>query len=121
MEKKAMQLEHDMWEAALHRDVDAFKSFVSPTAVMICGGYRCLGSEYAGILENFYISGYSISDMEVVSSSDDEVVLHYILRVNMENARDKDLEGLFHIVSIWKKSGDTWQLILNMDSRIVEQ
>ena len=76
MEKKAMQLEHDMWEAALHRDVDAFKSFVSPTAVMICGGYRCLGSEYAGILENFYISGYSICDIEVVSSRYYDVVLN---------------------------------------------
>lgn len=121
MEKQVIQLEHEMWEAALHRDADAFKRLVSPTAVMICGGYRCSGSEYAGILENFYISGYSMGNMEVVSSSDDEVVLHYTLRVHVENARDKDLEGLFHIVSIWKRSGGTWRLILNMDSRIVGQ
>lgn len=121
MEEKIIQLEHDMWEAALHRDVVSFRNLVMPNAVMICGGYRCLGSEYAELIAEFNISGYSISNMEVVSSGENEVALHYVLKVDAESSRDKDLEGLFHVASIWKRSGEGWKLIFNMDSRIVGQ
>lgn len=120
MEKEIIQLEYNMWEAALHRDADSFKSLVCPNAIMICGGYRCMGSEYADIIQDFYISGYSISSMEVISSGKDEVILHYILRVDADKESHKDLEGLFHVVSVWKRTGEEWRLIFNMDSRIPE-
>ncbi len=115
---QVIQLEHDMWEAALHKDAEAFSKLVLPEAVMVCGGYRCSGSEYAGFIRDFDISGYSICDMEVISASEKEVTLHYVLRVEADNADAKDLEGLFHVVSIWKRCGDTWNLVFNMDSRI---
>lgn len=38
------------------------------------------------------------------------------LEVVDENA---ELEGIFHITSIWKKTSDKWKLIFNMDSRII--
>lgn len=58
--------------------------------------------------------------MEVILSSGSEVTLHYILRTQAEDSEAQDLAGLFHVVSIWKKSTDTWNLIFNMDSRILE-
>lgn len=39
--------ELSMWKAANNRDVKAFQELVAMDAVMICGGYRCLGAEYA--------------------------------------------------------------------------
>ena len=41
------ELEVRMWEAAKHRDPEAFLEVVSPDAVMVCGGQRCAGAEYA--------------------------------------------------------------------------
>ena len=118
MEDKVIQLEHEMWEAALHRDASAFKRLVSPDAVMVCGGYRCLGNEYAGFLADFDISGYSISNMEVIHASDTEVMLHYVIRTQTEGPNSQDLAGLFHIASLWTKKNGVWNLIFNMDSRI---
>lgn len=120
MEQTVIGLEHEMWEAVLRRDGDAFRRLVSPDAVMICGGYRCGGSEYAEMVADFSISEYAIEQMEVVSASEDEVILHYLLRVAVDNSRDADLAGLFHVVSVWKCAGGSWNLILNMDARIVE-
>lgn len=118
MEEKIIQLEQDMWEAALHRDVGAFEKLVAPDAVMVCGGYRCLGREYARFIAEFYISGYSLSQIEVVDSSRDQVILHYILKVAAQDSRAQDLAGVFHVVSVWKRTAEAWQLIFNMDSRI---
>lgn len=118
MEKQMIQLEHDMWEAVLRRDIQAFRNLVSPAAVMICGGYRCLGSEYAEIVSDFHIRKYEINGMEVISSEKNEVVLHYVLKIEADDRKDKDLEGLFHVVSIWKKGPKAWNLVFNMDSRI---
>lgn len=120
MENEVVQLEYKMWEAALHKDVVGFKELVLPDAVMICGGYRCLGDEYANFIADFNISGYSISNMEIIHLSDSEVTLHYVIRTQAEDSEAQDLAGLFHVVSIWKKKTDTWNLIFNMDSRIVE-
>ncbi|BCN29060.1 hypothetical protein [Anaeromicropila herbilytica] len=53
--------EYDMWKAASKRDVAAFKELVADDAIMICGGYRCLGAEYTEYIKDFYISGYKIT------------------------------------------------------------
>ena len=118
MERQIIQLEQDMWEAVLCGDVHTFQNLVSPNAVMICGGYRCLGSEYAAIMSDFHIQAYTIRNMEVIDSEENEVILHYIIKIEVEDKDDKDLEGLFHVVSIWKKRRNAWKLVLNMDSRI---
>lgn len=120
MENEVIRLEYKMWETALYKDVVGFKELVLPDAVMICGGYRCLGNEYAEFIADFNISGYSISDMEVIHVSDNEVTLHYVLRTQAEDMEAQDLAGLFHVVSIWRKNSDAWHLTFNMDSRIAE-
>lgn len=120
MEQRVMELEREMWEAALHQDTEGFKKLVLPDAVMVCGGYRCLGAEYAGFVADFNISGYDISQMEVIHAGDSEVTLHYLLRTRADDPNAQDLVGLFHVVSIWVKKQDGWHLLFNMDSRIAE-
>ena len=34
-------------------------------------------------------------------------------------AQYRDLQGIFHITTTWKKFGDVWKVIFNMDSRIM--
>lgn len=121
MEHQIIQLERAMWEAALHKNADAFRALVSPNAVMVCGGYRCLGSEYANFLQDFDITGYSIGSMELIHETENEVTLHYVIRIHAGAQTARDLQGLFHVASMWEKSGDAWNLIFNMDSRIVEE
>lgn len=120
MEKEIIKLEHTMWEAALHQDTKAFQKLVLPDAVMVCGGYRCLGSEYAGYIADFSISGYHIGNMEVIHCGEQEITLHYTIHTETTDPCAQDLAGHFHIVSMWKKTGDTWNLFFNMDSRMTE-
>lgn len=121
MENIIIQMEYEMWESVLHQDVANFRKLVSPDAVMVCGGYRCLGTEYASFIPDFMISGYEIRHMEVITSSEREVTLHYVIETRVDDVNAKDLSGLFHVVSIWKKNLQDWTLIFNMDSRILEQ
>lgn len=48
-----MVLETKMWEAAKNRNAVEFLNVVSEDAVMVCGGYRCTGKEYAEIISFF--------------------------------------------------------------------
>lgn len=34
-------------------------------------------------------------------------------------AQYRDLQGIFYITTTWKKHGDNWKVIFNMDSRIM--
>lgn len=118
LKEKIIDFEHDMWEAAFTKDVDAFKELVSADAIMICGGGRCLGSEYAEFIRDFNISKYSISDTEIIHMSSTLVQLHYIVNVEVCESGFSDLAGRFHVVSLWKKTDDKWSLRFNMDSRV---
>lgn len=114
------RLESDMWEAAFNRDMDTFKKLVAEDAVMICGGYRCLGIEYAGYIKDFYIKGYEIKNNEVILLNEDAVQILYNIEVEAEADPQNDLAGTFHVVSLWKKVNNDWKLYFNMDSRIME-
>ncbi|MBQ7926632.1 MAG: hypothetical protein IJ335_10125 [Lachnospiraceae bacterium] len=45
----AKELEIAMWEAAKNRNAKAFLEIVDKDAVMVCGGFRCSGADYAEI------------------------------------------------------------------------
>lgn len=115
-----LKKEYEMWEAASKRDVVAFKELVADDAIMICGGYRCLGSEYAEYIKDFYINGYEIKNEEVIFSSEEAVQIHYVIHVKTDLPETSDLGGVFHVVSLWKKVNNEWKLYFNMDSRIIE-
>lgn len=117
-EKLVIEKEHDMWKAASKRDVAAFKELVADDAIMICGGYRCLGAEYAEYIKDFYINGYKIINEEVIFSSEEAVQIHYVIDVKSDLPETADLAGVFHVVSLWKLEKNLWKLYFNMDSRI---
>lgn len=111
-------LERRMWEAAKARDAAAFLQLVDENAVMVCGGYRCTGREYAQIIGEFDCKSYEINCFEQVAQSDTLVQVHYVLKMEVERAENSDLAGTFHITSTWQKQNDGWRLVFNMDSRI---
>ena len=112
--------EMEMWVATCNRDVTAYRTLVAEDAVMICGGYRCLGSEYAGYIKDFDISSYEVKAREVIFEVENMVQIHYVIDVKTFAPEASDLSGLFHVVSLWKKINDDWKLFFNIDSRIIE-
>lgn len=109
-----------MWEAAKNRDAKAFLELVNEDAVMVCGGFRCSGAEYAEIIREFDVVAYEIGDFEMVLETEDVRQIHYVISTQVSDERNKDLEGRFHITSTWKREGNQWKLVFNMDSRVVE-
>jgi hypothetical protein len=118
-EELIFQNEYAMWKAASKRDVVAFNELVADDAIMICGGYRCLGVEYVEYIKDFYINGYEIKNEEVIFSSEEAVQIHYVIDVKTDSPETADLGGVFHVVSLWKMENCLWKLYFNMDSRIM--
>ena len=112
------ELEIKMWEAARNRDAEAFSDVVDERAVMVCGGFRCSGADYANIIKEFDIAQYKISNFEIIEETEMLCQIHYEIELTVADRKNADLEGAFHIASTWKKSADKWKLIFNMDSRI---
>ena len=137
------KLEKAMWEAAKNRSRADFLNLVDENAVMICGGYRCSGKEYANIIEDFDLADYEISDFEIVAETEDTeevlkkagtteneqrkpmnievgkfVQVHYSIETKVSDQKNSDLAGKFNVTSTWKNSGGKWKLVFNMDSRI---
>lgn len=50
------ELEIKMWNAAKSRDSKAFLEVVDENAVMVCGGFRCSGVDYAEIIKEFDVA-----------------------------------------------------------------
>lgn len=118
-EELVITKEHDMWKAASNRDVAQFKELVADDAVMICGGYRCLGAEYAEYIKDFDVDEYEIINEEVIFSSEEAVQIHYVIEVKTKLPEASDLGEVFHVVSLWKLVNNQWRLYFNMDSRII--
>ena len=119
IEELIFEKEYDMWKVTSKRDVVAFKELVADDAIMICGGYRCLGIEYADYIKDFYISGYEIKNKEVIYASEEAVQIHYVIDVKTDLPEAADLGGVFHVVSLWRKKNNLWKLYFNMDSKIM--
>lgn len=112
------ELEVKMWNAAQNRDAEVFLQVVDKDAIMVCGGFRCRGAEYAEIIKEFDVAEYTISNYEVVAECESLCQIHYVIEIKVADRKNADLEGLFHITSTWKRIGDSWKLVFNMDSRI---
>ncbi len=110
-----------MWEAARCRDKSAFSRLVSSEAVMVCGGFRCSGAEYAEIISEFGMSEYVISDFKAVVQTESVVQVHYLIRIKEDRPENADLAGLFHVTSTWRNDDGRWQLVFNMDQRLMNE
>ena len=119
MEKNIFEFEQKMWQAALDNDKITFLQLVSPDAVMVCGGFRCSGAEYAEIIKDFGISSFEITDFETVAAAEELIQVHYLVRTAADLPETADLAGQFHITSTWAKKNDVWTLIFNMDQRVM--
>ena len=113
------ELEKKMWESAKNDDITAFSKLVSADAVMICGGYRCTGEQYAQFISDFGITDFEITDFEIILETDRVVQVHYIVKTIVDTEENEDLEGVFHVTSTWEKRGSDLKLVFNMDSRIM--
>ena len=112
--------EMDMWEAALNKDANKFLELVAEDAIMVCGGYRCLGKEYAEYIKDYDISSYVLLAYEIIFQTESLVQIHYVMKTETEMQSDSDLAGEFHITSTWRKMNEGWKLIFNLDSRILK-
>lgn len=113
------ELENKMWQFAKDSDKNGFAKLVSADAVMVCGGYRCTGAEYAEFISDFGISDFEITNFEIVHETDKTVQVHYIVKTTADVPENADLAGTFHVTSTWKKHNGEWVLVFNMDSRIM--
>ncbi|MBQ8281042.1 MAG: nuclear transport factor 2 family protein [Lachnospiraceae bacterium] len=121
MRNTILALENKMWEAAKNGDKESFMELVSEEAVMVCGGYRCSGSEYGDFISDFGISDFEISCFEIVCETDNVVQVHYIVVTTADSPENADLAGVFHVTSTWVKCENEWKIVFNMDSRIIEE
>lgn len=111
-------LEKAMWEAALNKDGAAFSELAADDAVMLCGGARLTGAQYAELVGGYGISGYELSEFELLTVTHTLFQVHYIVRTMADSRENADLAGMFRVTSTWEKRGDSWRLIFNMDQRI---
>ena len=109
-----------MWECAKNGDKTGFMQLVSADAVMVCGGYRCSGAEYAGFIGDFGICAFEIMNFEVVHETDMTVQVHYVVKTTADSPENADMARLFHVTSTWSKINGEWKIVFNMDSRIME-
>lgn len=114
------ELENKMWQAAKDGNKAEFARLVSADTVMVCGGYRCTGAEYAEFVSNLGISGFEITNFEIVHETDKTVQVHYIVTTTADVPENADLAGTFHVTSTWENLNGEWVLVFNMDSRIME-
>ncbi|MBQ9484060.1 MAG: nuclear transport factor 2 family protein [Ruminiclostridium sp.] len=115
------KLETSLWEAAKRRDKAAFLRLTDDSTVMVCGGYRCTGSEYAGIIADFDCRAYTIENFEVVCSDTESVQVHYVLIMEVKNPRNSDLAGKFHVTTTWHRKDGRWKIAFNMDQRMMRE
>lgn len=118
MTEKIKFFETAMWEAAKARNPEEFLKLVDENAVMVCGGFRCSGAQYAEIISEFDIADYTITNFEIVAEDENLCQVHYVIKTAVSEERNADLAGVFHITSTWRKNGEDWRLIFNMDSRV---
>lgn len=109
-----------IWESAKNCDAARFLSLAEPDAVMVCGGMKNSGKEYAEFIHNFDVADYEISNRTIVAQTEDMCQIYYIVDVKVADERNADLAGKFNVTSTWMRRGDTWKLVYNMDSRLPE-
>ena len=112
------ELETCMWEAAKNRNPEEFLQLVEEDAVMVCGGFRCLGKEYAEIVAMFDCKNYVIEHFEIVNQEESTVQVHYVIHIEVSKDENRDLAGIFHVTTTWKCRDGIWKVVFNMDQRV---
>ncbi len=115
IEEIIKNLEVQMWEAFSCGNSKLFSEVVSNEAMMICGGYRETGYEYANIVAQIRLDGYEIKDFVVKIINPDSVLTNYVINVECP---DPSISGVFRVSSLWIKNEDKWELVFNQDTKL---
>ena len=106
---EVMQCEYEMWNSFLSRDRESFLQKVLEEAVMVCGGKRITGREYADIIEFVCIDRFEITDPECVYDDANCIQVHYVVDITVNDNEFQDMAGKFNVTSGWKKDKETWR------------
>ena len=49
------------------------------------------------------------------------IQIHYLIKLEVNDDKNMDLAGTFHVTSTWRNIEGKWKLVFNMDQRIVEE
>lgn len=115
LDEKVINMEKNMWEAFSNGDSTSFAQLVSDEAIMICGGYKTTGAEYAKIVEQIRLQDYEVSDFFVKEISANTILVNYLAKVKCP---DPSISGIFRVSSLWVNDNDKLKLLFNQDSRI---
>ncbi|EGD48960.1 hypothetical protein Cpap_3387 [Ruminiclostridium papyrosolvens DSM 2782] len=118
LQEKVIGMEKKMWEAFASGNSASFGEIVSADAMMICGGFKEIGAEYARIVENVNISNYELSEFDVKVINPNVVLTNYIVKVDCQ---DYTLAGTFRVSSLWINEDGNWKVVFNQDSNLVSQ
>lgn len=118
LQEKVIGMEKKMWEAFASGNSASFGKIVSADAMMICGGFKESGAEYARIVENVNLSNYELSEFDVKVINPNVVLTNYIVKVDCQ---DYTLAGTFRVSSLWINEDGNWKVVFNQDSNLVSQ
>ena len=54
----------------------------------------------------------------MVSEDVNSVQIHYVIQIEVNDEKNNDLAGTFHITTTWKNRDDKWKVVFNMDHRV---
>lgn len=54
----------------------------------------------------------------MVSEDVNSVQIHYVIQIEVNDEKNNDLAGTFHITTTWKNRDDKWKVVFNMDQRV---
>lgn len=74
---------------------------------------------YTSVGDSFDCKDYRISEFEVVGENTDFIQVHYMITTTVNNEENKDFAGTFHISTTWKRFGEKFKVIFNMDRALL--
>ncbi len=115
-ESEIIALEKAVWEAFARQDIRAFQKLVAPDALMVVGGMREAGQDYAQVISQFKIPDYELDEFRFMPLGDEVALLHYTVTF-AGSAQHPNFTGRYYVSSIWKKLDGKWQVVFNQDAR----
>ncbi len=113
---KIKDLEEKMWHAFATGNQEVFSELVLDDALMICGGFRESGREYAQMVSQVRLESFKISEFIATELHDEFCLTNYIVEVICPSP---DLAGKYRVSSLWKMVGSKWMLTFNQDTRLL--
>lgn len=108
--------EKQMMAAFARGNSQAFAALALPEALMVTGGMRSSGAQYARETAQVRLKDFRMTDFTVLPLSADAVLLHYTLEV-VDYPGPYDLSGVYLVSSVWVRREEGWRLIFNQDAQ----